>query len=159
MHYCRFRDFSAHVFMDIITTFYNISKKRRKGRKHTPHTHTRLTALCPGLPRWASTRKVKPIWILLKQETVGGSGISWAIMQVCTSLKTDNHTSTPPLIYEWWGAGVVHQGNIHQGRPNEQGRWDRSEKSPFQCGKLQWFAVTRIHVDWQLEWMVRHESH
>ena len=24
-------------------------------------------------------RKVKPIWILLKQETVSGSGISWAI--------------------------------------------------------------------------------
>ena len=63
-----------------------------------PHTHTRLTALCPGLPRRASTRKVKPIWILLKQETVGGSGISWAIMQVCTSLQTDNHTSTPPLL-------------------------------------------------------------
>jgi len=32
----------------------------------------------PGLPRWASTRKVKPNWILLKQETVSGSGISWA---------------------------------------------------------------------------------
>ena len=62
------------------------------------NTHTRLTALCPGLPRWASTRKVKPIWILLKQETVGGSGTSWAIMQVCTSLQTDNHTSTPPLL-------------------------------------------------------------
>ena len=44
------------------------------------HTHyTRLTALCPGLPRWAGTRKVKPVWILLKQETVSGSGISWAI--------------------------------------------------------------------------------
>ena len=43
------------------------------------HTHTRLTALCLGLPRWAGTRKVKPIWILLKQETVSGSGISWAI--------------------------------------------------------------------------------
>ena len=43
------------------------------------HTHTRLTALCPGLPRWAGTREVKPIWILLKQETVSGSGISWAI--------------------------------------------------------------------------------
>ena len=36
---------------------------------HT-HTHTCLTALFPGLPRWAGTRKVKPIWILLKQETV-----------------------------------------------------------------------------------------
>ena len=35
--------------------------------------HTRLTALCPALPGWAGTRKVKPIWILLKQETVSGS--------------------------------------------------------------------------------------
>ena len=42
-------------------------------------TYTRLTALCPGLPGWADTGKVKPIWILLKQETVSGSGISWAI--------------------------------------------------------------------------------
>ena len=43
------------------------------------HTRTHLTALFPGLPGWAGTRKVKPIWILLKQETVSGSGISWAI--------------------------------------------------------------------------------
>jgi len=33
-----------------------------------------LTALCSGLPGWAGTRKVKPIWIFLS-----GSGISWAI--------------------------------------------------------------------------------
>jgi len=43
------------------------------------HTHTRFPALCPGLPVWAGTRKVKLIWILLKQETVSGSGIRWAI--------------------------------------------------------------------------------
>ena len=48
-----------------------------KVHTHT-HTHTRLTALCPGLPGSASTRKVKPIWILLEQEIVSGSGISWA---------------------------------------------------------------------------------
>ena len=30
---------------------------------------------------------------------MSGSGISWAIMQVCTSLQTDNHTSTPPLSF------------------------------------------------------------
>jgi len=41
-------------------------------------TYTRLMALFPVLARWAGTRKVKPIWILLKQETVSGSGISWA---------------------------------------------------------------------------------
>ena len=43
------------------------------------HTHICLTALFPGLPGWAGARKVKPIRILLKQETVSGSGISWAI--------------------------------------------------------------------------------
>ena len=60
------------------------------------HTHTRLTAIFPGLPRWAGTRKAKPIWILLKQETVSGSGISW---NICTSLQTDNHVSISPLSF------------------------------------------------------------
>jgi len=41
---------------------------------------------------------LKPVWILLKQETVSGSGISWA-MQVCTSLQRHNHASTPPLSF------------------------------------------------------------
>jgi len=58
---------------------------------HT-HTHTRLTALCPGLPGWACTRKVKPIWILLEQETVSGSGISWAI---CKSAPRSRQITTP----------------------------------------------------------------
>jgi len=62
---------------------------------HT-HTHTRLTALCPGLPGWAGNRKVKSIWILLKQETVSGSGISWPYSSL---LQTDNHASTPPLLF------------------------------------------------------------
>jgi len=48
------------------------------------HAHSRLTALFPGPPRWAGTGKVKPIWILLKQETVSGSGISWAICKVAS---------------------------------------------------------------------------
>ena len=61
------------------------------------HTHTRLTALFPGPPRWAGTRKVKPIWILLKQETVSGSGISWAICKSASRSRQDNHASTPTL--------------------------------------------------------------
>ena len=62
---------------------------------HT-HTHTRLTALFPGLPSWAGTRKVKPCWILLKQETVGGNGISWAICKSaprCRQITTPAHTT------------------------------------------------------------------
>jgi len=47
------------------------------GHTHT-HTHP-FNGPFSWLPGWASTRKIKPIWILLKQETVSGSGISWAI--------------------------------------------------------------------------------
>jgi len=52
----------------------------------------RLTALCPGLPRWAGSRKVEPIWILLKQETASRSGISWAI---CKSAPSSTQITTP----------------------------------------------------------------
>jgi len=62
---------------------------------HT-HAHTHLTALCPGLPRWAGTRKVKPIWILLEQETISGSGISWAI---CKSAPRSKQITTPAPDY------------------------------------------------------------
>ena len=61
--------------------------------RHThTHRHTHLTALFPGLPGRAGTRKVKPIWILLKQETVSGSGISWAI---CKSAPRSRQITTP----------------------------------------------------------------
>ena len=56
------------------------------------HTHTRLTALFLGQPGWASTRQVKPIWILLKKEKVSGSGISWA---TCKSASRSRQTTTP----------------------------------------------------------------
>ena len=54
--------------------------------------NTRLTALFPGLPGWACTRKVKPIWILLKRETMSGSGISWAI---CKSAPSSSQITMP----------------------------------------------------------------
>jgi len=56
------------------------------------HRHIHLTALYPGLPRWAGTRKVKPVWISLKQETLSGSGISWA---VCKSAPRSRQITTP----------------------------------------------------------------
>jgi len=62
----------AHVLQSVLRSCWQI-------------THTRLT----GLPGWAGTRKVKPIWILLKHQL--------GHMQVCTSLQIDNHASTPPL--------------------------------------------------------------
>jgi len=58
----------------------------------TANTRTHLTALFLGLPGWAGTRKVKPIWILLKQETVSGSGICWTI---CKSASRSRQITTP----------------------------------------------------------------
>jgi len=52
----------------------------------TTHTFNGL------LYRWAGTRKVKPIWILLEQEAVTGSGISWAI---CKSAPCFRQITTP----------------------------------------------------------------
>ena len=56
--------------------------------------YTRLMAVCPGLSRWAGNRKVKPIWILPKQETVSGSGISWAICKYAPHSR--QKTTTAP---------------------------------------------------------------
>ena len=76
----------AYMTSSIKPEVHNVSQSRqsrtepRTWATHThTHTHTRLTALFLGLPGSAGSRKVKPIWILLKQETVSGSGISWAI--------------------------------------------------------------------------------
>ena len=55
------------------------------------HTHP-FNGPFPGLPRWAGTRKVKPIWILLKQDTMSGSGISWTI---CRSAPCSRQITTP----------------------------------------------------------------
>ena len=66
------------------------------------HTHTRLAALFPGLPGLAGTRNVKPIWILLKQETVSGSGISWAI---CKSAPCFRQITTPATHHSWFFTG------------------------------------------------------
>jgi len=72
---------STYSFSTLIVSIINL----------TTHTHIRLTALFPG-PGWPGTRKVKPIWILLKQETVNGSGISWAI---CKSATRSRQITTP----------------------------------------------------------------
>ena len=61
-------------------------------RNNITHTHAHLTALCPRLHGWVGTRKVKPIWVLLKQETASGSDISWA---VCRSAPRSRQITTP----------------------------------------------------------------
>jgi len=49
---------------------------------HNYYYHNRLMAFFPGQPGEAGTKKVKPVWIQMRQETMGfwdGCGISWTI--------------------------------------------------------------------------------
>ena len=82
------------------------------------NAHTHLTALCLGLPKWAGTRKVKPIWILLKQETVSGSGISRAI---CKSAPRSRQITTPAPHRFFTGRMPFVPPN--QQRQSTEGRW------------------------------------
>ena len=62
-------------------------------------THTRLTALCPGLPGWSGTRNVKTNLDFTEARDSEWQWHQLGHMQVCTSLQTDNHASTPPLSF------------------------------------------------------------
>jgi len=63
------------------------------------HTHTHLTALCPGLPGWAGTRKVKTNLDYTEAKDSERQWPQLGRMQVCTSNQTDNHASTPLLSF------------------------------------------------------------
>ena len=66
------------------------------------HTHTRLMAVCSGLPGRASTRKVSQsgfYWSKRQWVAVASAG-PYAI---CTLLQTDNHASFPPLSFLYAG--------------------------------------------------------
>ena len=57
------------------------------------HTHTHpFNGRFSGTTRVSRYHKGKPIWILLKQHTVSGSGISWAI---CKSAPRSRQITTP----------------------------------------------------------------
>ena len=62
-------------YTDIVQVLIFLLKERRVFEFCTGHllycmhTHTRLTALFPGLSEWAGTRKVKPVWILLARDS------------------------------------------------------------------------------------------
>ena len=96
----------------LLCHFTTTTQQPRCLTDHT-HTHTHpFKALFPGLPGWAGTRKVKPIWILLQQETVSGSDINWAI---CKSASRSRQITMP----------VPHHSSFFTGRmpflpPNQQ---------------------------------------
>ena len=110
--YVRLIAFTGHTLVSVFLTYVSSKKQQRYYcclllmimvmYLLNTTTHTRLTVFFLGLPRWASTRKVKPIWILLKQETVSGSGISWAI---CKSAPSSRQTAMPAPTTQFLQAG------------------------------------------------------
>jgi len=88
---CNDSNFKASIWDCIRVLGYSYSEHR--------HTHTQVSGI----------RKVKPVWILLMQETVSGSDISRAICK--SAPQTDNHTSTSPLSFLQSGCPSCHPAN------------------------------------------------
>ena len=68
-----------------------LGSERPPCRKAQQHTHT-FNGPLSGTTHVSRYQKVKPIWILLKQETVSGSGINWAI---CKSAPRSRQITMP----------------------------------------------------------------
>ena len=80
----------AHQTLKMLLHY--LVKSKKTSLMHT-HTHARMfNGPWSGTTWIVGTRKVKPICILLKQETVSGSGISWAI---CKSAPGSKQIITP----------------------------------------------------------------
>jgi len=96
-------------WFQVDATPFALALRHQKQYKYThTHTHT-FNGPFPGLPRWAGTRKVKPIWILLTQETVSGSGISLAICKSAPrsrQINTNTNTNTLYKIYKKWSTVI-----------------------------------------------------
>ena len=99
------------------------------------HTHSYLTAFFLGLPGWAGTRAVKPIWILVKQKTVSGSGISWA---ACKSAHRSRQITMP-----------AHHHSVFTGRmpflpPNQQRQSHTKQATQISCSSMTRPSAARI---------------
>ena len=110
-------------------------------------THTRLTALFPGLPRWAGTRKAKPIWILLKQETVTGSGISWAI---CKSAPSSRQITMPAPHH----SGFYRPDALPVAQPTASKHWRHAVKAFSIVSGSQYWPFVHQHRSPSGRWCV-----
>jgi len=70
----------------------SLSANQYTGSAYLSHTHRRSAAFFSGTTRVSRYQKGEPIWILLKQETVSGSGINWAI---CKSAPRSKNITMP----------------------------------------------------------------
>ena len=109
-HSTRNRDFSQHVLQlhkIFINTFqskiywnilasYHLPQDELQLRKHT---HTRLTALCLGLPGGPVPERKNQSGFYWSKRQWMAQWHQLGHMQVCTSHQADNHASTPQLSF------------------------------------------------------------
>ena len=72
------------------------TKQNRAATTNHMHTHTRLTALCPG-PHVSRYHRGKTNLDFTEARDSEWQWHQVDHMQLCTSLQTGNHASTPPL--------------------------------------------------------------
>jgi len=86
-------------------------------------------------------RKVKPIWILLKQETVSGSGISWALC------KSPPHSREKPCQHP---TTQFFTGRMPFLPPNQQRQSTEGIYKSVDIYMLNRAETAVIVVDWQI---------
>jgi len=83
--------------MLFLTPTNNVKALKASNYQELPYDR-QTPVLRPLFQDKAGIGKVKPVWILMKQETTGLQWHQLVHMQViCTSLQTDNHASTSSL--------------------------------------------------------------
>ena len=108
------------------------------------HTHTGLMALCLRLPWWGN-RKVKAIWILLKQEIVSG----WAI---CKSALHSRQIAMPAPHHSVF----YRLDALPAAQPTASKHW-RPRLFHVHCGKTRTPAYTVLIGRW-LDQPLRHNT-
>ena len=138
-----------HLVFTELADSANKDKKHNITHTHT-HTHT-FNGPFSGTTYVSRYQKGKLIWILLKQETVSGSGISWAI---CKSATRSRQTTMP----------VPHHSQFFRGRvaflpPNRQLQSTKGKKHNIvQLQNGIWLLCTFLHIlpvkgsSQQLQW-------
>jgi len=90
---------SWHLSLINLTIGWKINMDRNTVRQTDRHPFNSLFFRTTWVSRHR-TRKVKPIWILMKQEITGWQWHQLYHMQIIsTLLQTDNHASTSSLIF------------------------------------------------------------
>jgi len=102
-------------------------------------------ALCVVIPGLVGTRKVKPIWILLKQETVSDSGISWTI---CKQSAPHSRQITTPHHSIFTGQMLFLPPNQQRQSTEDTLKWNSVQNESLICSQEWWKFFVFLQRTW-----------